>query len=999
MRKKIFLSLMALLTITSLSAKSVWTESFNYAVGDLTTKTTQDDLSYLDYTNWYYQSQATAYTLLQVADTNLTYPNYCTNASGKAIKIAARGYKTGRQFADITSGSVFVSALVKINTLQGNVDTKEYFMGMAPDITSSKICAKVYTKKLSDGYQLAVAKFSEGSNYLSYTDKLNYGETYLIVVKYDIIEGTKNDFVSLYINPTSETTNPTVTCIREHPTNENNGSDKKDDAGSLSCVVINQVANTSRDMYIDEIKVATAWADLWEGGSEVKTPTLVVADDQKAYDFGELTQNMDEQSYNFTVTGTDLSAPITITKTNSDITVSPTSIAVADAAKGAKVTVTVAPTVLGEQSDVITLSSGTLTQKVTVNWKCIEYVDPTPQGALLLNGGFEEFEAKPQGILGTVTTYKDWTINAMAGISTEATDIKEGQNAFRTTSDLSMNTTIYQSVDMTSFAEGETFQLTLWYKVLTSKGDDLTLNCFWSEYSGTESGLDQDADKLQTVLPKSEGWTKYSVQTTKPAKGNRFEFKLKVLKKAEVLLDSFCLEKVESTEPWFVVLPEKNYYDVSADINTEKTVATLTIKQGNLTQPVKLELSGTGKDQFAIDKTQVTAAEEKVVVTYKPTKAGKCSAVLNITDDECTATTLQNTTISLLGSCTDPSKPVKLTLTEPQKKAFSCKVGESDSTKFTVSSENATDWVHAVIEVTQQVQAGSSFMLSDSYLTKNEEHTIKLTFTPQFEGDYAATVKVYTEGFADTLKFNVTGHADKGEDKPVVVDYATEFVWNTNNPYKNLNENFSEGATTYRNKTLAVTDWQNVVKKGTRAWWGYNTDSTTQAKATGYMFGVTEPTDAEMWLVTPALDYKNATKQVFSFKVMSDMLFEGQTHKLEVYFIDPSDPQDVFFQHIEELDELIPYADDELENTWYPLEVNLEGQEFIPDVFFMAFKYTDQACNNGGEYFITDVKWGEDKTTALPAFKANKKVRKLIQGNRMIIEIEGVRYNVLGAKE
>ncbi|MCQ2310544.1 MAG: hypothetical protein MJZ64_02190 [Paludibacteraceae bacterium] len=629
-----------------------------------------------------------------------------------------------------------------------------------------------------------------------------------------------------------------------------------------------------------------------------------------------------------------------------------------------------------------------------------DIVDANP--VLLVDGGFENFETKPQGPFGTITTYKDWTISGVSGISTEATDIKEGKNAFRTTSDLSMNTNMYQSVDMTSFAEGETFQLTLWYKVLNSKGDDLTLNCYWSEYSGItdpSQSIDHDTDKLQTVLPKGEGWTKYSIQTTKPAKGNRFEFNLKLLKKAEVLLDSFCLEPVESTEPWFAVVPEKESYDVSAAINTEKTVATLTIKQKNLTQPVLLEISGTGKDQFAINKTQATAAEETVVVTYKPTKVGKCSAVLNIIDDECQATTLLNKAIGLYGSCYDPSKPVQLTLVEPEKKTFSCKAEEKDSTTFKVSSENAVDWVHVVIESTQQVQADGGFSLDGSFFSKNEEHTIKLFFKPMFEGDYAATVKAYTEGFTDTLKFNVTGHADKGGDKPIVVDYDTVFTWNMENPYKLLDEGFDMG-TDLRNKTLKVTDWHNVVTKGSRAWQGFDSDTTKVAKASSYKMGYTIPEDMEAWLVTPALDYLNAETKVFTFKVMSDILFEGQEHKLEVYYIDATDPKNPLFQHLSDVDPLIPANDGELEYTWYPIQVGLANQP-IADVFFMAFKFTGKAYNNGGNYFLDDVTWGKEEIITDDAqHKANELIPvKMLIRNQFIIFKNGIRYNLFGQEK
>lgn len=537
--KKILLSLMAIMTITTISAKSIWTEHFNHNVGDLTTLTTQDDLSYLDYTNWYYNASGTN-AHMQVADTNLTYPNYCTKATGKAVKISAKSYKTGRQFADITTGSVYVSALVKINTLQGSDDTKEYFLCMTPDIAGSSAFARLYTKKSSDGYQLGIAKFAEASGYLRYSQKLNYGKTYLLVMKYEFADGEKNDFVSLYINPTAETAQPTVTCVRDTTTatGAQQGSDSKNDAASIAGVVINQAANTSRDMFIDEIKVATAWADLWESGSDVKEPSITLNADN--HDFGEIVQNSEAQTWTFTVTGANLTDDITLSKTHDDVALSISSISKSDAANK-DVVITITPNTLGEQTETITLASGTLVKTVTLSWKVIEYVDPKPLSNLIANGGFEQFETTTRPPFGLITTYNGWD-GILSGLTTEATDIKEGTNALRT-SELGTTSTLFQSIDMTGFDVDDEFELTLWYKVLTSKGEDLTLQSFWSQYQGVDisQGLTQDADKLQKVLPSSDEWTSYIIRTTKPANGNRFEFRLKLLKGAEVLLDDFKL--------------------------------------------------------------------------------------------------------------------------------------------------------------------------------------------------------------------------------------------------------------------------------------------------------------------------------------------------------------------------------------------------------------------------------------------------------------------------
>lgn len=232
---------------------------------------------------------------------------------------------------------------------------------------------------------------------------------------------------------------------------------------------------------------------------------------------------------------------------------------------------------------------------------------------------------------------------------------------------------------------------------------------------------------------------------------------------------------------------------------------------------------------------------------------------------------------------------------------------------------------------------------------------------------------------------------------------ANDFQFDTSNPLSLLNETF-EAAQSYRNQTLQLDGWQNVVFAGDRAWWGYNQLDATEymAKATSYVFGETTPTDCEMWLVTPALDYNNAATKVFTFEVMSDILFEGQEHRLEVFYIDPTDPAKPIAQCLTDLDPYIPFEDESMENTWYPLMVSLQRVPDIvetADVFFMAFRFVGKLYNNGGTYYIDNVTWGVQElplsTETVIDINAPH-VQKILRNGQVIIQREGKTYNVLG---
>ena len=77
-------------------------------------------------------------------------------------------------------------------------------------------------------------------------------------------------------------------------------------------------------------------------------------------------------SKTFTVTGTDLTGPLSVTSNNSYFTVSPTTITAANAANGVTVTVKYKPTAVGSHSGTITISGGDAASKtISVTGKCV----------------------------------------------------------------------------------------------------------------------------------------------------------------------------------------------------------------------------------------------------------------------------------------------------------------------------------------------------------------------------------------------------------------------------------------------------------------------------------------------------------------------------------------------------------------------------------------------------------------------------------------------------
>ncbi len=568
---------------------------------------------------------------------------------------------------------------------------------------------------------------------------------------------------------------------------------------------------------------------------------------------------------------------------------------------------------------------------------------------LLSNGDFEE--AKTNFPFGAEFT--DWSFGAEIAI--ETTDVQHGEKAFRTVK-VSMTRSLQQEVDMQTEAVGQEFELTIHYKTLEANEGDIFLNTQWN-YLRPHSGTPHDSAALNQVLPLSSEWKELTFRTTKPQDASSLLVSIGVKKKAKVLFDNFSLCRTENTDPWYTLSPER-INTANCNIGDSVLMATLIVRQGNLTQPVNLMITGTGNAAFRLEKSQATAAEESIKLWFAPTTMGIYKATL-LTD--CAEALDYNTTRTLYATATDSTLLPEITLTPSSLPAFAAKVGESIEDTLTVTSQNCIDFVYVSCTNTEE---NGAFRINSSLLPRNAESKVCVTFNPSKAGTYSATITFTTTG-ATPKTMVVTGTAT--EKDSTVIDWASDFHWDTTAPLTLLKEGFDN---INHNQTLHLDGWQNVVLQGARPWWGdedKNNDGEHCAKATGYIWGETDSTLYEMWLVTPALDYKNAANQVFTFRVRGDYVADGQSAKLQLYYIDATDTTDVYTQDLQ-ID--MPATEDQ-QGDWLDFQVNLTGQENIADAFFMAFRFTGYSGATGvATYLIDDVSWGRDDLPLLSADSA-----------------------------
>lgn len=395
--KKIFTCILAAMLAMPLFATVLLTESFKQEVGQLSVG---DYFNNPDFTNnttdWWYTTTTSA--KIQIEKSPLTYVGYCASPIGNAAKFNGSTNKDMRQLSSsISTSSVYMSFLLNVTQLK-NTTSKDYFISYlsnvsSPGTASNNIAQVKILNNYSDGtFQLGIGKANE-TLYRMCSQKLNTNQTYLVVVCYTFVSGTNNDVASLWINPRPEDSeNPKLVCVQDSMNAwtppQNKGASSVADASAIKGVYLKPGTNTPTNLYIDEIKVATTWADLGisDGDEPVVKPELGVS--TNSLDFGKYVSG---QSYTktFTVTAANLTEDISIgfKSSLSNITVSPTTIAKdnADLATGVTVTVTVEEDRRYDFTGTVVISSGSLTKNVSISGteQVITYKDVASFASLL----------------------------------------------------------------------------------------------------------------------------------------------------------------------------------------------------------------------------------------------------------------------------------------------------------------------------------------------------------------------------------------------------------------------------------------------------------------------------------------------------------------------------------------------------------------------------------------------------------------------------------------
>jgi hypothetical protein len=133
---------------------------------------------------------------ISVSTGSISYPGYLSSGIGNQVSLINTGQDVNRTVEAQTSGTIYASLLVNITTAGAG----EYFFHLGQTVIGSNFRGRVFVKKdANDKLAFGIAQSTTTANYSGFLYDLN--TTYLIVLKYEIIDGTNNDVASIFVNP------------------------------------------------------------------------------------------------------------------------------------------------------------------------------------------------------------------------------------------------------------------------------------------------------------------------------------------------------------------------------------------------------------------------------------------------------------------------------------------------------------------------------------------------------------------------------------------------------------------------------------------------------------------------------------------------------------------------------------------------------------------------------------------------------------------------------
>ncbi|NUN08879.1 MAG: endonuclease [Ignavibacteriaceae bacterium] len=184
---------------------------------------------------------------ITVNASGLTFPNY-PSTTGNAALVDNTGEDIHRTFTTQTSGNVYASFLVKVDAV-----ATVYFIHFGPASIGTTFRGRVFITADGSNFKFGLSKGSNTGTYS--TASYSKSQTYLLVLKYEIISGSLNDKVSLFVfnnsdNYETEPGTPTIGPLEDAAISDIDPSS----------IALRQ-ADAGQNIVVDGIRIGTGWGN------------------------------------------------------------------------------------------------------------------------------------------------------------------------------------------------------------------------------------------------------------------------------------------------------------------------------------------------------------------------------------------------------------------------------------------------------------------------------------------------------------------------------------------------------------------------------------------------------------------------------------------------------------------------------------------------------------------------------------------------------------------
>ncbi|WP_298222611.1 YDG domain-containing protein, partial [Flavobacterium sp.] len=260
-------------------AQLLLTEDFSYGA-------TAGNLQTIASPNWAAHSGTSNF--VQYSTTGLTFSGHAGSGVGGAATVISSGAGDhNRTFTSQTSGTVYMSCLVRISAAAAGSD---YFIHFNSGTFNARVAAQLSGSNIRFGISKAATPTVATTNF-------NLNTTYMVVVKYTFIAGSANDTCDLWVLPAFASTEGLAGAPLQ-------STAAGTDATALNAVAIRQ--GTAPSATIDAFRVGNTWADIAPSASLINGGTTSATAFTTAYGTASASQS-------FPVSGTLLSNPLVAT--------------------------------------------------------------------------------------------------------------------------------------------------------------------------------------------------------------------------------------------------------------------------------------------------------------------------------------------------------------------------------------------------------------------------------------------------------------------------------------------------------------------------------------------------------------------------------------------------------------------------------------------------------------------------------------------------------------